>query len=425
MTTTLSDEPSRLNDDNDGIITIGTLASQSTPGLPASDADELRIACAQVLPSEQGPRGSGGLAKLERFAERAAQAGADVVVFPEYFLTGATHDAWRDVRTRSSSSSALPSGQAQSQTQEQEQEEQTSHFLETIAAVAKRNDIDIVAGTIVELGSHHIPHRLDKGQQQEGKVAGNDSQGQASQPNEHDDKLFNTAYYVNRHGQVAGRYTKKNLWHPERSVLSPGHELGHSPPPTTFEMTTRRGKTLRAGIVICWDLAFPELFREMLFQPDDDDDDDGGNAPDKIGGKEGKSSTPLQGPDVVFAPICWYATDCGSTGLKWSKTGEASLLDALCQARAIENECIIAMTNVAGRAPPTDDEGAWLAWDKDGKGNDDPWAVGRTCVCAPFLGCVQRLEGTDEALLLANVDLRSLEEARQVYRCRYDLALDR
>ncbi|PWN90300.1 carbon-nitrogen hydrolase [Acaromyces ingoldii] len=389
---TTSEEPARLESEED-ILTIGTLAPRHTPGLAPSDIDELRIACAQVLPSEQGPRGAGGLDKLQRFAERAAQAGADVVVFPEYFLTGATHEAWKDVRTRSSASRSASA---------EAREEQTSDFLKTISTVARRNDIDIVAGTIVELGSHHVPHRLDDVKDDGNNNSSNNNN--EGPPSAHDDKLFNTAYYVDRHGHVAGRYTKKRLWHPERAVLSPGHELlHHAPPPSTFEITTRRGRTLRAGILICWDLAFPELFREMLFKADD-------------------GSTSLQGPDVVFAPICWYATDCGRSGLRWSTTGEASLLDGMCQARAIENECVIAMTNVAGKAPPASQE-AWLAWDGD-KG-DEPWAVGRSCVCAPFVGCMQRVEGTDEALLLANVDLRCLDEARQVYRCRYDLALER
>jgi predicted amidohydrolase len=59
--------------------------------------------------------------------------------------------------------------------------------------VAKENDIDIVAGTVVELGSHHVPHRSEEGKDTSG----------------HDDKLFNTSYYVDRTGKVIGRYTKK------------------------------------------------------------------------------------------------------------------------------------------------------------------------------------------------------------------------
>lgn len=62
-----------------------------------------------------------------------------------------------------------------------------------MSGIAKENDIDIVAGTVVELGLHHVPHRTDEKNGKEG----------------HNDKLFNTAYYVDRTGKVTGRYTKR------------------------------------------------------------------------------------------------------------------------------------------------------------------------------------------------------------------------
>jgi predicted amidohydrolase len=84
-----------------------------------------------------------------------------------------------------------------------------------------------------------------------------------------------------------------------------------------------------------------------------------------------------------------------------------------CLTRAIENECILAMTNVAG---PTSLSKPIHEWTED-----DAIAVGRSCVCAPFVGCVGKLESGDEGLLLANVDLRVLQDARQVYKCRQDI----
>lgn len=84
-----------------------------------------------------------------------------------------------------------------------------------------------------------------------------------------------------------------------------------------------------------------------------------------------------------------------------------------CLTRAIENECILAMTNVAG---PTTSSKSTQDWTED-----DAIAVGRTCVCAPFVGCVGKVESGDENLLLSAVDLRVLEDARSVYRCRQDI----
>lgn len=58
-----------------------------------------------------------------------------------------------------------------------------------------------------------------------------------------------------------------------------------------------------------WDLAFPESFRELFnLHPEEQT---------------------LVGPDIIFAPICWYATDGGSKGLLWNRNCEATLLDSL------------------------------------------------------------------------------------------------
>lgn len=71
------------------------------------------------------------------------------------------------------------------------------------------------------------------------------------------------------------------------------------------------------------------------------------------------------------------------------------------------------MTNVAGKTTLPKPVHEWT--------EDDAVAVGRSCVCAPFVGCVGRLDGGDEELLLSAVDLRVLEDAREVYRCRQDI----
>lgn len=71
------------------------------------------------------------------------------------------------------------------------------------------------------------------------------------------------------------------------------------------------------------------------------------------------------------------------------------------------------MTNVAGNAGPSSPAHQWS--------EDDTVAVGRSCVCAPFVGSVGRIEDGQEQLLLACVDLRVLDDAREVYRCRQDI----
>ena len=66
------------------------------------DQDEqnrLHVVLAQVYPnSSEQFLVTDALPKLEALTQKAANEGADVIVFPEYFLTGATHEAWHHAK---------------------------------------------------------------------------------------------------------------------------------------------------------------------------------------------------------------------------------------------------------------------------------------------------------------------------------------
>lgn len=145
---------------------------------------------------------------------------------------------------------------------------------------------------------------------------------------------------------------------------------------------------------ICWDLAFPESFRDLL-QPHQQQHPESSS----------DNSSALTGPDVIFVPTCWYATDAGEAGLRWNKspTGEAALLDSLTSARALECESLLCMINISG--PPWDHDKHAHMSPKD-LAEGEPIGVGRTCIKAPFLGTVGLVEGPEEKLLLGSVDLR-------------------
>lgn len=402
----------------------------------------IHIAVAQVLPDESGlhdadNRGGdtsqAGLEKLEQWASAAAAKGADVVVFPEYFLSGATHELWRRVREAQREQAADDSDDKPAA--EEEPESHEKEWIQVIVHVAVKYDIDIVAGTVVELGTQpheefladhpvsssidsptepsqrdKIPHRLKN------KVEAADAQ------DDNEDALFNTSYYISRAGCVLHRYTKQNLWHPERKTLL--HSQTHTHPeqhhgPSTFIIETKRGTKLRAGMAICWDLAWYSRFYQMLSPPYSatsisDLDRDG----------------QVAGPDVIFAPTCWYASDGGAKAFLWNRTGEAQMLDTLCLARAVECECILVMCNVAG--PHLDDQSIHkvrreLSSQLQKGANDDELkmpliGLGRSCVCAPFLNMVQQVPDQREVMMLQTVDLNLLSDAREVYRMRYDHA---
>lgn len=104
-------------------------------------------------------------------------------------------------------------------------------YLQAYQALAKELHICLVPGTIVE---RHVV-KTDTVDEQV--------------------RLYNTAYFISHDGQILGSYRKKNIWHPERPYLtSSGHD-----PHEVFD--TPVGKI---GMLICWDLAFPEAFRELI-----------------------------------------------------------------------------------------------------------------------------------------------------------------
>lgn len=74
----------------------------------------------------------------------------------------------------------------------------------------------------------------------------------------HDGQLFNSAVLVDGSG-VRAHYRKTHLWDREKLIFTPGH----APPPV---VTTNHG---RIGLMICYDLQFPEWVRLPALQAAD------------------------------------------------------------------------------------------------------------------------------------------------------------
>lgn len=103
----------------------------------------------------------------------------------------------------------------------------SAKYLANYQALAKELNICIVPGTIIE------------------KEAGPDQSI----------RFYNTAYFISNTGDVLGNYRKKNIWHPERPTLTSSGQEKH----VAFDTPIGR-----VGMLICWDLAFPEAFRELI-----------------------------------------------------------------------------------------------------------------------------------------------------------------
>lgn len=178
--------------------------------------------------------------------------------------------------------------------------------------------------------------------------------------------FYNTSYYVDYLGKIKGKYRKINLWHPERKYLTPGSQIS--------VFNTRFGK---AGLVICWDLAFPELFRKMI----------------------------SRGAKVVYCPSFWCKKDA-EIGIKHDPNSEIKFVNALCTARAFENEIVLVYANAAGKF-------------KIGKINDD--LIGQSQITVPFRGATKHLQHNKEEMFVTEVNTDILKDAEKSYKIRRDI----
>jgi predicted amidohydrolase len=209
---------------------------------------KLSIAIVQlsVIPSDP----PANLANMEAFVARAANAGAQLVVFPEDAVTG-------PLEGQTIYAPYAP------------------EYLAFFQNLAVRYGVDIVPGTwsIAEATGLH-----------------------------------NAAYYINADGSVAGLYRKVNLWATEQGVLAPGGAASVFP--------TAHGMV---GLTICWDVAFPPMFTEMA----------------------------RQGAEMVISPTYWSLSRRAELSRKAARN-EIELIDALCMARAFENDVVFVYCNAAG-----------------------------------------------------------------------------
>jgi predicted amidohydrolase len=202
--------------------------------------------------------------KAANFIRSAAIQGAQLAVLPEYHLTN-----WLPKDPK-----FIDVG------------DQWETYLNKYLALAKECNICIVPGTILE--SHRGTSKAS-------------------------DRLLNVAYFINADGTIGGKYVKKNLWGPEREHLTGSGRDVHQ----VFD--TALGKV---GLLICWDLAFPEAFRELI----------------------------CQGAKMIIVPTFWTLKDCNEKGLALNPSAEALFLDSLLTARAFENTCGMYVQRVRYRA---------------------------------------------------------------------------
>ena len=173
---------------------------------------------------------------------------------------------------------------------------------------------------------------------------------------------FNTSYYVDAHGTVLGVYQKNHLYPSEKSFLTPGTEA--------IVFQTAYGK---AGIVICWDMLFPEIFQRLKHQ----------------------------GVELIYCPSYWYR-EIAESMQRHNPRSEEELLDALCLTRAVESNSVLIYCNAAGIM-------------QNPNGSVDT-LIGHSQVVMPVVGPKQRLDHNNEEMFLAEIETSLLREADTIYR---------
>jgi predicted amidohydrolase len=134
-------------------------------------------------------------------------------------------------------------------------------------------------------------------------------------------------------------------------------------------------------MLICWDLAFPEAFRELI----------------------------AAGAKTIIIPTFWTLADCSPTALAINPLSEKLFLETTLTARAYENTCAIVFVN-AGAPPGPEGEGSSYA--------------GLSRVAVPFVGALgnETMDTNREGMSVVDVDMEMVEEAEKNYKVREDIA---
>jgi predicted amidohydrolase len=236
------------------------------------------------------------LKKAEKFIKEGVESGAEIVLLPEMF------NCPYSVKYIPQYAEPFPHGTT----------------FEFLAEQAKKNSVYLVGG---------------------------------SHPEKEGDNIFNTCFVFGPDGKLLGKHRKVHLFDinveggisfKESDTFTSGDEFAI--------IDTELGKI---GIVICYDMRFPEIFRIMT----------------------------LRGVKMVLIPAAFNIT-----------TGPAHW-ELLSRTRAVDNQIFL-----AAASPAQDDGGVYQAW-------------GHSMIVDPW-GRILKNAGTGDKVILSKIDYRILEKVR-------------
>ncbi|MBI3307169.1 MAG: carbon-nitrogen hydrolase family protein [Candidatus Omnitrophica bacterium] len=179
--------------------------------------------------------------------------------------------------------------------------------------------------------------------------------GSLIEPSAKKNKFWNTSVLISPQGKIAARYRKIHLFDigmKQVQVQESAHILsGHS------IVTGRVGK-IKAGLTICYDLRFPELYRQLS----------------------------LRGTKIIFVPSNFTY-----------QTGKAHW-EILLKARAIENQVFIVAPAQAGKNPASGIR-----------------SFGTSLILDPWGNVLARAGRSREESIFASLDMKKLDQLRKTF----------
>lgn len=268
------------------------------------------------------------LAVCKRRAAEAADRGAALLVLPENFaFLGRQEGDRQAVAERLDPAAPGP-------------------ILSALADMATRHGMWIIGGG--------MPEALAPGDLAADPAAGPASASPSPDPPR---KTYNTCVVVDPRGDLVASYRKIHLFDvdlPGRAVLQESRSVAPGRAPVVCETPLAR-----IGLTICYDVRFPELYRELVVQ---------------------------RGAQVVVVPAAFTVP-----------TGTAHW-HVLLRSRAIENQCYV------------------VAAAQTGQHNEKRASYGHTLIVDPWGTIVDEIPA-DEGLAMAEIDLDLVAETRQRMPC--------
>lgn len=239
--------------------------------------------------------------KVEHYIKANHHKGLDLVVLPEYFATNNEYV----------------------NSFEPQDGGETLDFIKTLA---KKYNVNIIAGSIVRKCTT---------------------------------KLYNTAFAVNRNGEVIATYDKIHLNKYFGSNEAEKFSAGKNSIVVDFDFA-------KVGIAIGFDIRFPQHFNNLA----------------------------RQGCDIIAFPTAWYVPKEVSENEQTLKLAQ-EMWTSICKTRAFDNTVYLAVSNQT----------------KDGI--NDVFGIGKSMIIAPTGEIISGLN-LEECAVYANIDLEGLKFYRQL-----------